>query len=120
MQPQLLRSPYGSFRKFGVAYFGVLIIRFLLFRVILNHRASNFTLSQVRHLPGLGAQRSAEPIRASGPGADGAVDLAFETIWFMYCHTKQYIQCTVQYTKYIVVSYLSDTILSYNIIASNK
>ena len=27
-------SPYGSFRKLGVPYFGVLIIRILLFRVL--------------------------------------------------------------------------------------
>ena len=27
-------STRGSFRKFGVPYFGVLIIRFLLFRVL--------------------------------------------------------------------------------------
>ena len=29
-----LGAPYGSFRKLGVPYFGVLIIRILLFRVL--------------------------------------------------------------------------------------
>ena len=31
---QLAQKPYGSFRKLGVPYVGVLIIRILLFRVL--------------------------------------------------------------------------------------
>ena len=33
-QQKLWYHGYGSFRKFGVPYFGVLIIRILLFRVL--------------------------------------------------------------------------------------